>query len=259
MLKTLFLALVTVLFSATTALAHFGMVIPTQSTVDDQKNSSLSLLVAFAHPMEMQGMDMARPIEFGVFSDGAKTSLLDGLKQIKAMEHQAWEGSFSFKRPGLAQFYVIPEPYWEPAEDCFIQHIVKTVVPAFGEEEGWDKPLGLKAEIVPLTRPFANYAGNVFQGRVLFNGKPAPGVVVEVEYFNKDKACEAPNAYFTTQAVMTDANGVFTYAVPWAGWWGFAALSTSDEKKAHDGKDKDIELGAVLWTEFLSPKVKAGK
>ena len=47
-------------------------------------------------------------------------------------------------------------------EDCFIIHYTKTVVAAFGEEENWGQPLGLKTEIVPLTRPFANYTGNVF-------------------------------------------------------------------------------------------------
>ena len=39
-----------------------------------------------------------------------------------------------------------------------------------------------------------------------------------------------------------------------AGWWGFAALNTSDEKKKHQGEDKDIELGAVLWVEFHDMK-----
>lgn len=68
-----------------------------------------------------------------------------------------------------------PQPYWEPAEDCYIVHYTKAYVAAFGEEEGWDEPAGLKTEIVPLTRPFGNYAGNVFQGQVLLNGKPVPG------------------------------------------------------------------------------------
>ncbi len=62
---------------------------------------------------------------------------------------------------------MVPKPYWEPAEDKFIKHITKTYIGAFGEEEGWSKPLGLEVEVVPITRPFGLYAGNVFQGRVL--------------------------------------------------------------------------------------------
>ncbi len=35
-----------------------------------------------------------------------------------------------------------------------------------------------------------------------------------------------------------------------AGWWGFAALNTSDEKLKYNGEEKDIEIGAVIWVEF---------
>ena len=147
-----------------------------------------------------------------------------------------------------------PKPYWEPAEDCFIIHYTKTIIAAFGADAGWDEPIGLKTEIVPLTRPFGLYAGNVFQGIVLVGGKPAPGTEVEVEFYNKDKKSEAPNDYFVTQVVKADKNGVFTFAVPKAGWWGFAGLNTSDKKIKHDGEEKDVEIGAVLWIEFKDMK-----
>jgi cobalt/nickel transport protein len=52
-----------------------------------------------------------------------------------------------------------------------------------------------------------------------------------------------------TQAIKADSNGVFTFAVPKAGWWGFAALNTS-EKMKYLGEEKDLELGAILWVEF---------
>ncbi|MEM9270534.1 MAG: DUF4198 domain-containing protein, partial [Pseudomonadota bacterium] len=47
-----------------------------------------------------------------------------------------------------------------------------------------------------------------------------------------------------------DGNGVFSYAAPHSGWWGFAALSTADETMSLDGVDKEVELGAVIWVEF---------
>jgi cobalt/nickel transport protein len=109
---------------------------------------------------------------------------------------------------------------------------------------------------VPLSRPFGNYAGNVFQGQVLLDGKPAPGTEVEIEYYNKDGKYEAPNNALVTQVVKADANGVFTYGVPFAGWWGFAALNTAEEKIAHEGTPKDVEIGAVLWVEFSQPLLK---
>jgi cobalt/nickel transport protein len=241
------------LCSASMALAHFGMVIPSASTVAEKKEATLDLTLSFSHPMEMVGMPLAAPASFKVFVDGAGEDLTKGLKPAKVMDHEAWSHAYTVKRPGVYQFVMEPKPYWEPAEDCFIVHYTKTYVAAFGEEEGWSEPAGLKTEIVPLTRPFGNYAGNVFQGLVLLDGKPVPGAEVEVEFFNREGKYAAPNAFMVTQVVKADANGIFTYGVPFAGWWGFAALNTSDEKMDHEGAPKDVELGAVLWTEFLEP------
>jgi cobalt/nickel transport protein len=52
------------------------------------------------------------------------------------------------------------------------------------------------------------------------------------------------------QTVKADENGVFTYAAPAPGWWGFAALNTADYRMDHEGEKKDVELGAVLWVKF---------
>lgn len=236
--------------------AHFGMVIPSSATVTDKKDADLTLDISFSHPMEMQGMDMAAPKAFTVSVNGRTEDLTGRLKASSVMNHKAWKAGYTTARPGVYQFALEPAPYFEPAEDCFIVHYTKTVVAAFGEEEGWEEPLGLKTEIVPLTRPFGNYAGNLFRGRVLLNGKPVPGAMVEVECYNRDKAHTAPDPYFVTQTVRADENGIFAYSVPWAGWWGFAALNTAEEKMSFKGQPKDVELGAVLWMEFVAPGVR---
>ncbi len=234
--------------------AHFGMVIPSDSMVMQGEARELILTLSFSHPFEMVGMDMEKPAKFELFIEGKKTDLLSSLKETKAIGRKSWTASHSLKRPGVYWFHMEPKPYWEPAEDCYIIHYTKTVVAAFGEDAGWDEPLGLKTEIVPVTRPFGLYAGNVFQGTVLVDGKPAPYTQVEIEYYNWDKKTEAPNDYFVTQVVKADDRGMFTYAVPKAGWWGFAGLNTSDKKIKHDGGDKEVEIGAVLWVEFREMK-----
>lgn len=253
MFRTLPLCLALIFCVSSTALAHFGMVIPSSDIVMDKKDAALSLALSFSHPMEMVGMPLSAPDSFKVFTDGEAQELKDTLKPATILEHPSWSADYAIKRPGVYQFVMEPAPYWEPAEDCFIVHHTKTVVAAFGEEEGWGEPLGLKTEIVPLTRPFGNYAGNVFQGRVLLDGQPVAGADVEVEFYNRDGRHEAPNDFMITQVVRTDAAGVFTYAVPFAGWWGFAALNTAPEKMDHAGSPKDVELGAVLWTRFVDP------
>jgi cobalt/nickel transport protein len=236
--------------------AHFGMLIPSQATVSKADPKTVDLQVSFSHPMEMVGMDMAKPKAFGVMAGGSKEDLLGTLKPAQVMGKAAWSSQFNVKKPGVYIFHMEPEPYWEPAEDCFIVHYTKVVVPAFGDEEGWDKEVGHKIEIVPLTRPFGLYAGNVFQGVVMLDGKKMPYAEVEVEFYNKDEKAEAPTEYMVTQVVKSDRNGVFTYAAPKAGWWGFAALTTADSKMKKDGKERAVEIGGVIWVYFQDWQVK---
>jgi cobalt/nickel transport protein len=238
------------------AFAHFGMLIPSKATVSQSDPKTLELQISFSHPFELNGMDMAKPKAFGVLAGSSKEDLLGTLKPIQVMGKAAWSSQYTIKKPGVYIFYVDPEPYWEPAEDTFITHYTKVVVPAFGDEQGWDKEVGQKIEIVPLTRPFGLYAGNVFQGIVKVDGKQFPYGEVEIEFYNKDSKVEAPTEYMVTQVVKTDRNGVFTYAAPKAGWWGFAALTTADFKLKKDGKDKPVEIGGVIWVYFQDWQMK---
>jgi cobalt/nickel transport protein len=231
-------------------LAHFGMIIPSDSMIVQGDSKTVKLTLSFSHPFEGQGMELVKPRVFGVRNNGKKQNLIEILQKTRVMGHSAWAAPYKIKRPGIYVFYMEPQPYWEAAEDIFIVHYTKTVVTAFGDDEGWDEEIGLKTEIIPLSKPFGLYAGNVFQGIVKFNGKAVPFAEVEVEYYNNGTQVKAPTAYMITQTIKADPNGVFTYAAPAAGWWGFAALNPADYKLNHDGEPKDVELGAVIWVEF---------
>jgi cobalt/nickel transport protein len=232
---------------ASQATAHFGMVIPSENIVTQQKKS-VDLVLSFSHPFEGHGMDMVKPEKFYVVKDGRQSNLLDSLQETTVMDHKAWQTSYRVKRPGAHLFAMEPKPYWEPGEDVFIIHYTKTIVAAFGGDEGWDEPVGLPTEIVPFLRPFGNYAGNSFTGQVLMNGKPVPNAEVEVELYNENGSLAAPSDYHITQVINADSSGIFSFTCPGAGWWGFAALSEADYMlKNPEGKSKGVELGAVLW------------
>jgi cobalt/nickel transport protein len=253
--RTLFsMVLITYFIITVDAFAHFGMVISSDSMVMPEDSRIITLKMSFSHPFEGVGMNLLKPNVFEVMANGKKRSLVEDLKKIKVMNHTAWEMEYKVKRPGVYMFYMEPKPYWEPAEDCFIIHYTKTVITAFGDDEGWDKEMGLKTEIVPLSKPYGLYAGNLFQGIVKLNGQPVPYAEVEVEFYNKDKTYTAPTDYMVTQTVKADQNGVFSYSAPKAGWWGFAALNTADFKLKHNNEDKDVELGAVIWVKFHDMK-----
>jgi cobalt/nickel transport protein len=248
-MKRLFMLIIMsigITFSAGSAMAHYGMLIPSDSMVMQNDNRTVNLTLSFSHPFEGEGMELIKPAVYGVMANGKKVNLSKKLQKTRVMGHTAWKTSYTIKRPGVYMFYMEPKPYLEPAENCYIIHYTKTVVTAFGDDEGWDQEIGLKTEIVPLSKPYGLYAGNVFQGIVKLDGKPVPYCEVEVEYYNKDGKAQAPTDYMVTQTIKADINGVFTYAAPKAGWWGFAALNTSEEKI----KGKDVEIGAVLWVKF---------
>ncbi|MCF6291644.1 MAG: DUF4198 domain-containing protein [Desulfobacterales bacterium] len=235
------------LAAANQALAHFGMVIPSRNIVTQAKKS-VQLTLSFSHPFESIGMDLARPEKFYVLKDGKRTDLLGSLKETTVMDHRAWQTTFRVKRPGVYHFAMEPRPYWEPAEDLSIIHYTKTIVAAFGADEGWDRPMGLPTEIVPMLRPFGNYAGNSFTGKVLMGGRPVANAEVEVEFYNQDNSLAAPSDYHVTQVIKADGDGIFTFTCPRAGWWGFAALNQADYTLNNPkGEAKGVELGAVLW------------
>lgn len=245
------LVIVFLLSVTTTAQAHFGMVIPSEPTVMETSKANLNVQLKFWHPFENKGMNLVKPKSFQVFHGDRKTDLLSGLKEKKEAGFTVWETEYKLAKPGLYVFVMEPEPYWEKEEDCFIIHYTKVYVDAFGDDEGWDEALGLKTEIIPLSKPTGLYAGNVFQGRVMLNGQPVPGGEVEVEWYpGEGQEGRAPYETMITQTVKADDSGIFTYAVPASGWWGFAALNTADYQLTESGQDKNVELGAVIWVYF---------
>ncbi|MFZ5760337.1 MAG: DUF4198 domain-containing protein [Thermodesulfobacteriota bacterium] len=236
---------------------HFGAIIPVDDIVGQQDEKKLALDIKFIHPMEGHYMEMAKPKQFGVLHGGGKSDLLATLAAAKGKgpgqegTFTFWQTAYQIRRPGDYTFFVEPAPYWEPAEDLFIVHYTKVCVNALGLEAGWDEPVGLETEIVPLTRPYGLWTGNLFTGQVLLHGKPVAHAEVEVEYLNESPGnptpVQAPADPYVTQVVRADGNGVFSYAMPRAGWWGFSALSEANWKLQKDGKDKSVEIGAVFW------------
>ncbi|WP_306006183.1 DUF4198 domain-containing protein [Aquicoccus porphyridii] len=250
-MKSIFSATIAIAaLSGTTALSHYGMIIPSDPMISQEDGRSVQLSVSFSHPFELDGMVLEQPVSFNVTHDGETTDLLGALNSSDIMGQPGFTLEYPLERPGTYVFSMEPKPYWEPAEDSFIVHHTKTYVSAYDDDDGWDTELGLRTEIVPLSKPFGLWAGNVFQGVVMLEGEPVPNAEVEVEYYNEDGNASVPSDLMITQTVKADANGVFTYATPTDGWWGFAALNTAPETMQHEGVEKAVELGAVIWVHF---------
>lgn len=230
------------------AAAHFQELIPSTEIVTDGSNPRVGLELTFTHPMERGPvMEMAAPVQFGVLGPAGREDLKAGLKPVMVDGKSAYTAEYRIKQPGDYVFFVEPAPYWEPGEGKMIVHYTKVVVDAFGAEDGWDAALGLPVEIEPLVRPYGLWTGNLFSGIVKQYGKPVPFATVEVEWRN-DGSVKPPADPFVTQVTKADSNGVFSYAMPKAGWWGFAALLDGPTPlTSPEGKEVPVEQGALIW------------
>lgn len=234
------------------AQGHFQELIPSTDIVTEETGKTVELTMVFTHPMEGGPiMEMAEPVQFGVLVDGEKQDLKPTLKTKEVDGKTTYTASYDVNAPADYIFYIEPAPYWEPAEGKYITHYTKVVVDAFGAEAGWDDMVGFPVEIEPLVRPYGLWAGNAFRGVVKQNGEPVPYAEVEVEYRNADGEVTVPADPFITQVVKADANGVFDYTMPRAGWWSFAALIDGEPRQGPDGEEVGHELGALMWVKTV--------
>ncbi|WP_246657496.1 DUF4198 domain-containing protein [Cohaesibacter sp. CAU 1516] len=256
MLKTLSASLIaaTMLLSSA-AQAHFQLAYTPEVNLEKAGNVPFKLI--FWHPMENgHAMDMGKPNAFfAVFKD-KKIDLMDSLKPItfkgESNEAAAFEGTLKAKRNGDYIVVVEPAPYYEGSEDIYIQQITKSYINKGGIPTNWNEPVGLKTEIVPLNKPTNILAGSTFTGRVLTNGKPVAGAEIEIEYLSAEPDMET-NAATEPKAggmpggaivALSDDNGYFSFGIPKAGFWGFAALGSGPDTE-HEGKE--LSQDAVIW------------
>ena len=243
---------------AAMALGHFLVLVPQRESVATADQASLAMEILFTHPMaDGPAMEMAEPRQFGVMVDGEKADLRSMLKQVKVQGKSAYTAQVKVERPGDHLFFIEPAPYYEPGEKKMIIHYTKVIVDGFGAQDGWDKLVGLPVEIEPLVRPYGLWTGNLFRGIVRLNGQPVPFATIEVEYRNIGGKVQLPGEAFETQVIKADQNGVFAYAMPRAGWWGFAALVDGPEQMpnpANNDESTDVELGGLIWVQTTDMK-----
>ena len=250
-------AVIALLGIGSSANAHFQLLYTPEVNVE--KVGALPFRLIFWHPMEAgHVMDMGKPEEFYMIFRGEKTDLMSTLKPITfqgtAADNKAaaYAADVEVRRNGDYILALTPAPYYEKSEDKYIQQLTKSFVNKGGVPTGWNEPLGLKTEIVPLNKPTNILAGSTFTGQVLGDGKPVAGIEIEIEYMaaepDMDKntptepTFEAPPG--GAIVAVTDANGMFTFGVPRAGFWGFAALGSGPDTEF---EGKELSQDAVIW------------
>ena len=255
MKKTLAFGAIAALALATPAEAHFQLLYTPEVNLEEPADVPMKLV--FWHPLENgHAMDMGDPEEFFYVFKGKKTDISSLLKPITFQgahnTSKAFEATVKVRRNGDYVFVVVPAPYYEGSEDIYIQQITKSFLNKGGLPTGWNEPLGLATEIVPLNKPTNVLAGSTFSGILLSEGKPVPGAEIEIEYLAAEPDMSANKAGKATASPMpggaivaiTDERGVFSFGVPRAGFWGFAALGSGPATE-HAGKE--LSQDAVIW------------
>lgn len=195
-----------------------------------------------------------------VFHNGKKTSLMNSMTKVQYSTEETKGPGFditisNMKSMGDYAVVVVPHPYWEPAENLYIQQITKLFLAKVEPGEEWSERCAEgHTEIIPFTNPYNVTTGSLFRAKVVDNeGKPVEGALVEVEYLNyavdmnKHTFSGKPtitNDKKGTATIVTDANGIFSFIPPKDGYWGFAALSAGSDKTY---KGKELEQDPVIW------------
>ena len=271
-----------VLGFSTTALAHFQVLYTPEMA--PTKGKATQFTMVFTHPVHGgPHMDMGQPEQFYVVSQRGgdakpkRTDLMKYVKPIDWLSNKKEKGgaaqsptkAFDASLPrsvtrslGDHIFVLQPAPYYESGEDKYIQQFTRTIVNVGGVPGNWAEPMGLPAEILPLNKPYANWVGGVFRGRVLADGKPVPNAEMEIEFinhkpdqdghrFSEAGEVELPQDAYGTQTIYADAQGEFTIGLPRAGWWGICALAIGADTE-HEGKE--LSQDAVLWVQAKDMK-----
>lgn len=245
----------TLALTSLTASAHFQLVYTPEVRLDEAKTVPVKLV--FWHPMENgHAMNMDKPKQFYYIFKDQKHDLTQTLKPFtfkgKDNSATAFETSVNIRRNGDYIFVVQPAPYYEKSEDIYIQQITKSYLNKGDMPDAWHKAVGLPTEIVPFNKPTNVLVGSTFTGQVLSAGKPVAGVEIEIEYMaaepnvktNSPVSGQSASGKGGSIVAITDSNGMFTFGIPKAGFWGFAALGAGPVKEF---KGKELSQDAVIW------------
>lgn len=195
-----------------------------------------------------------------VVHDGKKTSLINKMTKVTYTTEETKAPGYditvsNMKSMGDYAVVIVPHPYWEPAENLYIQQITKLFLAKVEPGEDWATRCAEgHTEIIPFTNPYNVTTGSIFRAKVVDNeGKPVEGALVEVEFLNYN--IDMKNHTFKgsptitndkkgNATIVTDVNGIFSFIPPKEGYWGFAALSAGSDKSY---KGKELEQDPVIW------------
>ena len=220
-------------------------------------DEEVDMLISLMRPREHAAQPLEMPQLFAVLRHDAGTRFVNGTPQPERrdllgdmeeslyLDTRAWGANVAIDRPGLYQFITETRPRLNAERQCFEQY-VKSILPVCGVEDGWDRPAGLRLEILPLTRPFGLTAGSSFTGRALGPDGPLAHARVYMDRIRTEKKT-GPLPWQHDLEARTGADGQFTFTPGAPGWWCCVVEVPGQPHKGPDGQPMPLVLGSVLW------------
>lgn len=187
----------------------------------------------------------------------ARSEHLSTLEETTLYDAPGWTTEVALPHPGVYQFILETKPTWTPDRNRFLQHTSKSLYAGQDDTSLWDRPAGIDFEILPKTRPFGICAGMSFTGQVLQHAAPLADTTVDIIWLPPDNPAQRKKSgkppFTPVQHVRTDAEGRFTATLPWAGWWGFSAVTPGgDPLRDPDGQMRPVDQTTSLWIPLVT-------
>lgn len=238
------------------AQAHYSMLFPHVASA--RSGQAVTILLQWGHPFEHQLGNAPPPQDLTVLSpSGKKADLTRTLEELNipcpdGKKVRTFQCRFTPEERGDFVFVLHSSPIWMEEDREFFVDTVQVVLHVQAQR-GWEASFGKGLQMTLLTRPYGLEPGTVFQTRVLADGQPLAGTIVEVERYNATPPDKLPPDEQITRTVKTDPAGVVTVSLMEPGWWGITA-SRRHGKKEHDGKSFPIRERVTLWVFVDDPK-----
>lgn len=241
-------------------------------TKDLSLNSARSVDLIIAN---IQAYTSGAPLDIGLQKDGNKSKiekffvvqktirkdLLSTLLPVQLEQNgkkvRAYSTKYKASAMGDHLFVAVGAPFYSYIEGVYIQQFTKTVLNIAGKPSDWDLELGLDAEIVPLSKPYAISKGGSFSAMVKASGIPVPYAHIQAELLGfefdlKNKKMSSSkldqNAHqsMKTLEFKADKNAQFTLHLAQKGQWSICAKGIGHKK---DYKEHELSQDGCIWVE----------
>lgn len=226
--------------------AHYHILLPDRQT--GKVGDEIKLRYAFGHPFEHEFFDAELPETATIYTpDGKRLDVKGQLKAIRidgtgGKKVTAFELTFKPEQRGDHVIVFTSPRITIEGEKLPVLDTVKVVIHV-QTQQGWDRAMNplkpKRADMIPLTRPYALRSGMLFRAefRDIDRDKPGspeqvegrpPGPVpyaeVEIERYNPAALKMLPPEEHITYTARTDSKGVLATTLPDPGWWAITGI-----------------------------------